>query len=563
MEELTKSQKSRIAIRLFKTTADALALRGFYKPSGTSGQTLFEALKMLSPEIYGNMNHPSIIELKGLEYVIERLPRGIEECTQIILTAQEDLENTSFEKIIPPKRRRTSYRVSEREIAFVITRGLSEIYDILTHLTFLEIEARKLLNEIQDHRGDLTREWRHLETIVRNGKSLSEPELDRALWDLSVILGSTFQETRATWEYLEQPSETGEANSGLFRFVYNLGRRMLEESVSRDNELMVRFTPSLKDMIGRHKYGEKWAQAVHMKLREWDLENRPIHVVSANLHSVVNLLYGHGAICRNGAVDADTDILSFILQIRHQTDRVLAYAREHGLYEIPDTVGTHIGCQIIDTARLSGIPLHPELTFFPSAEPVKSPVILVMDYAFGTQAFEVMDELLAPFTLDGKAFPHNFQSISVMGKAGTLPGKRGDIMLATAHVLEGTPHNYIVQNDLKREDFEPSVPVYVGPIVTVLGTSLQNRDLLQKFQASSWKAVGLEMEGGHYQRAISAAIIRGHISPEIKVRYAYYASDNPLESGQTLASGPMGDEGVRPTYLITKVIVEKILSKNP
>ena len=119
------------------------------------------------------MNHPSIIELKGLEYVIERLPRGIEECTQIILTAQEDLENTSFEKIIPPKRRRTSYRVSEREIAFVITRGLSEIYDILTHLTFLEIEARKLLNEIRDHRGDLTREWRHLEAIVRNGKSLS------------------------------------------------------------------------------------------------------------------------------------------------------------------------------------------------------------------------------------------------------------------------------------------------------------------------------------------------------------------------------------------------------
>ena len=135
-------------------------------------------------------------------------------------------------------------------------------------------------------------------------------------------------------------------------------------------------------------------------------------------------------------------------------------------------------------------------------------------------------------------------------------------MLATAHVLEGTPHNYIVRNDLKKEDFDPSVPVYVGPIVTVLGTSLQSRDLLSKFQTSSWKAVGLEMEGGHYQRAISAAIIRGHISPEIKVRYAYYASDNPLVSGQTLASGPMGNEGIRPTYLITRVILEKILSKH-
>ena len=563
MEELTKSQKSRIAIRLFKTTADALALRGFYKPSGTSGQTLFEALKMLSPEIYGTMNHPSIIELKGLEYVIERLPRGIEECTQIILTAQEDLENTSFEKIIPPKRRRTSYRVSEREIAFVITRGLSEIYDILTHLTFLEIEARKLRNQIQDHRGELTREWRQLETIVQSGKSLSGPELDRALWDLSVILGGTFQETRTTWEYLEQTSETGERNSGLFRFIYNLGKRMLEENVSRDNELMVRFTPSLKDMIGRHKYGEKWARVIHTKLRDLGLHHRPIHVVSANLHSVVNLLYGYGALSGNGTDDENADIISLVLKIRNHADQVLAYGRDHGLYEIPDTVGTHIGCQVVDTARLSEIPLHPQLAVLPPEDPATSPVILIMDYAFGTQAFEVMDELLAPFTMDAKTVPHDFRSISIMGKAGILPGKKGAIMLATAHVLEGTPHNYIVKNDLTREDFDQSVSVYTGPMVTVLGTSLQSRDLLLKFQTSSWKAVGLEMEGGHYQRAISAAIIRGHISPEIKVRYAYYASDNPLLSGQTLASGPMGNEGIKPTYLITQVIIEKILNGNP
>ena len=562
MEELTTSQKARIAIRLFKTTADALALRGFYKPSGTSGQTLFEALKMLSPEIYGNMNHAGIIELKGLEYIIERLPKGIEECTQIILTAQEDLENTSFEKIIPPKRRRTSYRVNEKEIAFVITRGLSEIYDILTHLTFLEIEARKLRDQIQDHKGELTREWRHLETIVQSNESPSGPELDRALWDLSVVLGSTFQETRDTWEYLNKPSEGGETNSGLFRFIYNLGRRMLEESASRDNELMVRFTPSLKDMIGRHKYGAKWAQVIHGKLHDLGLEERPIHIISANLHSVVNLIYGHGATCTSTGGDAETDILSFVHQIRRQKDQVLAYARDHGLYEVPDTVGTHIDCQIIDTARLSEVPLHPTLTFFPLDDPAKSPVILVMDYAFGTQAFEVMDELLAPFKKGETTYPHNFQSISVMGKAGILPGKRGDIMLATAHVLEGTPHNYIVRNALKKEDFDSSISVYVGPIVTVLGTSLQNRDVLLKFQTSSWKAVGLEMEGGHYQRAINAAIIRGHISSETKVGYAYYASDNPLVSGQTLASGPMGDEGIKPTYLISQVILGKIMGGN-
>ncbi|MNW22924.1 hypothetical protein D3C71_2247160 [compost metagenome] len=41
--------------------------------------------------------------------------------------------------------------------------------------------------------------------------------------------------------------------------------------------------------------------------------------------------------------------------------------------------------------------------------------------------------------------------------------------------------------------------------------------------------------------------------------YAYYASDNPLETGATLSSGGLGLTGVKPTYLITLRILEKIL----
>jgi hypothetical protein len=149
-----------------------------------------------------------------------------------------------------------------------------------------------------------------------------------------------------------------------------------------------------------------------------------------------------------------------------------------------------------------------------------------------------------------------------MGKAGILAGNKGDIMLATAHVMEGTPNNYIVNNDLQLSDFDADYPIHEGPIVTVLGTSLQNRDVLRRFHTSSWKAVGLEMEGGHYQRAISAAIIQGHVPRDIKTRYAYYASDNPLQNGQTLASGSMGDVGIVPTYMITKVIFQKIVNNS-
>ena len=97
-------------------------------------------------------------------------------------------------------------------------------------------------------------------------------------------------------------------------------------------------------------------------------------------------------------------------------------------------------------------------------------------------------------------------------------------------------------------------------MITVLGTSLQNRDILRFFHESTWNVIGLEMEGAHYQKAIQAASkIRGSIGADVDVQYAYYASDNPLETGSTLASGGLGTTGVKPTYLITEKILKHIL----
>lgn len=547
-----------MAIRTFKITADALALRGYYKPSGRSGQTLEESLKMLSPEIYGTMNDPRIIELKGLEYVFDRLPRGIEECSRIILTAEEQLEQTAFEKIIPLKRRRVSYRISENEINFIITQGMSEIYDILTHLTFLNIESHKIKNQMYDENGQVSQEWITLEHHVKSGQ-LQGAELDKALWNLSIILGRSFQETRETFLYLEESRKSPGSNNGLFKIIYSMGRRAHEDDNNRDSMLMIYFTPSLRDMIGRHKFGRAWAESMKKQLLELGLHDRPIHIISANMHSVMNALYAYGALKSEPAA-LDPDLYEFITKCREHVSTIKKYAIEHGMYEVPDTTGFSIDCQIIDMEKFGDTPFHPDIKIKSVNGKSGMPVIIVMDYAFGAQAYEVMDELLSPHYHTETIKQFHFRSISIMGKAGILPGQKGDIMLATAHVFEGNPHNYIVDNDLKPEDFDGSIPVFVGPIVTVLGTSLQNRDVLEKFQKSTWRAVGLEMEGGHYHRAINAAVIRGHIAGNIKVRYAYYASDNPIISGQTLSAGGLGEEGVKPTYMITRILLEKILS---
>ncbi len=597
MQELTKSQRARIAIRELKTLIDALTIRGFYRLSGKFGKTIEGCLRDLSPEIYGSMNDSKIVELNGLEYVIDRLPKGIEQCTRIILTEEDQFDSTPFEAIQPLKRRRISYRINENEICFIISRGISEIYDIITHMTFLNIEAKKIHKRIMDDSGNTRIEWNMLEKTVRSKEKLSKKKLDSAIWNLSIILGRSYHETRQAFESLEKNRKENKSNNGLFSLIYDLGVRIEKEKKSREDALIIYFTPSLMSIIGHQKYGKIWAQTIKDKFIESGITDRPVHIISSNLHSVINILYAYDAIkntkqsAKQGIkketkkVKDSPSLYDFFAMVKDKRKEIINFAEKHGLILLPDKSGSNIDCQIIDTAKLTGLDFHPEIKFntLGSKQEKTSdktedsyPIILVMDYAFGTQAFELMERLLEALSKhkkasadDGKkskkqlndkndtAFKIN--SISIMGKAGILSGDKGDIMLPSAYVCEGTSDNYIVDNDLKPKDFDDNINVFTGTMATVLGTSLQNRDVLEMFK-KEWNAIGLEMEGGYYQKAISAATIKGNLKENIKMRYAYYASDNPMSMGNTLAAGPMGEEGIKPTYMITKIILEKILN---
>ena len=558
MEELSKSQKARTAIATFKTLSDSFILRGSYSPSGKTGKKLEDALRNFNPEIYGSMGDPRIVELNGLEYVIDRLPRGIEKCNKIILTAQEELNNTTFEEVHALRRRRLCYIVSDSEMCFVVTRGSTEIYDLLTHLTFLNIEAQKIHTQVCIPGKGTTQEWKELKKIVEFENEIEEADLDQAIWNLSIILGRTYKETRKSYWNIEQNRKEN-FNNGLFRIIYSLGQRVINETTATNDLLTIYFTPSLQEILGHHKYASIWANDIKKKLVDEGLHDRPVHIVSANLHSFLNLIYGRDALENNG-VEPSSDLYEMVEQIRQSDIDVGDFAAGSGFIPQYDLSGSSIEVQIFDSNKFTENSFHSEISIDWQYIQKLKPVILVMDYAFGAQAYEVMDELLSPCVIDSCEISLSIKSISIMGKAGILPGKKGDIMLATAHVMEGTPHNYILENDLCEKDFDENINVYSGPMVTVLGTSLQNRDVLERFHSSSWRAIGLEMEGGHYQRAINAAIIQGHIPQKMKTRYAYYASDNPLVSGETLASGPMGVDGVVPTYMISKIIIQKIFN---
>ena len=552
-QERTRAQESTNAIERLYISMRHLFSRGFYKPMGISGETLRKSLLLLRPEIYGSIAEERV-ELNGLIYVIERLPEGIEECQFINLTADEGYNKSHFKVIIPPKRRRNCYRIDKDQMNIEITRGRSEIYDILTHLTFLFIESHKIKDRILlNLEGDVTREWKNLEEVVLHHKKISEEEREITKVHLANVLGRTYDEVADTYNAFS----SSENPDRFFQIIYWLGKLAISESCHQQKRT-VNFSSVLAEGIGHHIYGEVWANNIKKVLKDHQLLERPIHIISANMHSVLNTIYATSSLTDIAKGKEGFELYELLSnnESKPLQKKVKEYASENGLIYIKDTSGTNINVQVIDTQKIDSS----KIPFTKVASKGKDPVIIVMDYAFGEQAYETMDELLKPYKEKQGSTHLNVESISIMGKAGILEGGKGDIMIPSAHIFEGTADNYPFTNELSKEDLQGfGVSSFDGAMVTVLGTSLQNKDLLKFFHDSTWNVIGLEMEGAHYQKAIQAASkIRGNISEDVKVRYAYYASDNPLETGATLASGGLGMSGVTPTYAITHKILEQI-----
>ena len=386
----SRAQESSAAIEKMYITMRHLFNRGFYKPMGISGDTLREALLALRPEIYGSIADEKV-ELNGLLYVIERLPVGIEECRFINLTSDEGYSKSHFQAIVPPKRRRNCYRIDEEQMNVEITRGRSDIYDILTHLTFIFIESHKIKDRVLlDDTGEVSRDWLKLEAAVNQTKKLTQIEKEKAISHASNILGRTFEEVLDIYDAFGSEN----APDRFLHVIYWLGKLAIEEVVD-NNKRTITFSPILRERLGHHIHGEVWANNIKEVLQSKNLLDRPIHVISANMHSVMNSIFATPLLKSKFKHQSDFVIYeelskSGAKELRKQVETV---AEKNGMVFLPDTSGTNIDVQLFDTAKIDW-----SKTAFPKAKlGDKAPVLIVMDYAFGEQTYETIDELLKPY----------------------------------------------------------------------------------------------------------------------------------------------------------------------
>ena len=214
-----------------------------------------------------------------------------------------------------------------------------------------------------------------------------------------------------------------------------------------------------------------------------------------------------------------------------------------GIHTISPEGFTGITVDIIETSKLQSDFMDPLL---PKPKHTSKKLIVNIDYAFGKQAEHILGCLLL-------LFGNNVKSINVMGKAGAVVGKRGDILLADRVLMEPEEEVHLINNKNMSIDVlrGSGRDIHRGLVLTVQGTLMQNHSLLRYYQRF-WNCVGLEMEGSFYARQIDKAIAARLIPNDVATRFAYFVSDLPLEKGEQLSKDMDPMEFIPPLYAITR-----------
>jgi hypothetical protein len=179
-------------------------------------------------------------------------------------------------------------------------------------------------------------------------------------------------------------------------------------------------------------------------------------------------------------------------------------------------------------------------------------------------AYQVLSQLSANvFELRG---------VYIMGKAATLNGRIGDVMVPNVVYDEHSRNSYLFRNCFDASDIAPflnySTVFDNQKAVTVRGTFLQNKDFMHVFYQEGY--TDIEMEAGPYLSAIYEnvypkryplnEIVNLFLNLTYDVGVLHYASDTPYSRRQSLLSKSLLYFGMDSAYAAAVAIVRRILT---
>jgi len=507
-------------------------------------------------------------DMTAFIYSLLRLPDCIRETKEIILGQngavfqEAGMGNVwSWEQVKGKARRRRCFYNQEIQTLACIIASRSDIDDVIPMLTAYQIEWNKLHRLLQHLPDDI---------------------------DLSQA-----HKQQDTWYNLAEALMMSEGDLTRWRSI--CGKYFVDRVQDiRKNEIDFQVRLLNGSLIEYNRATNAWWKAIADRVP--DLSSMPIYFISSNTHSIANLLSGFALLSQNEINqylnDADQEeLIDEWRQIQThkvpssrenfwyyalkkylqepKTGDILSRRNEHeasiGIHRINSEHSFDVDAQVFRLSSLNPDWMDPRITddhddlgFLKNS----GALILNIDYPLGLAAYNILMEVA------GNA--GRVLGVYSLGKAATLNGVVGDVMIPYVVHDEHSRNTYLCPRSFQARDVSPHL-VYGTVLdnqkaVTVQGTFLQNPTYMDVFYREGY--TGIEMEAGPYLSAVFEMFRpKRHPVDEIvnldrmpfDLGILHYASDRPLSKGKNLGAGTLSYYGMDPTYACSIAVIKRIL----
>ena len=555
-----------------QTTGEGIELyiRTYYSLLRSSGDIRVRSLEethegMLS-SLHLGAESPEF-DASAFVYAALRLPECMDRVRRIVMGQSDDVfvrgglrDIAAWQRADARARRRRMLFDGKETLAAYVS-SVSDIDDLIPMLTAYQIEWNKL-----HHRLVSTQLGRDL----AGGQIAAESSAEA----LRAVLGITTDEVgrlRQVWGH------DWEAK------IRALGTHAMDLHI---NSLASGFNDYQRAV-------EIWWDELLVAAAETSLESHPVYFVSSNPHSLPNLLSGLASSLRsdlesfivrenpeglaeewrrlvNGSdEDARNNFLFYVARafLKADEERRRQWARAEsaaGILRFDEPRSLDISAQIIKLWELNPDHVDRRVRVHGLEHLRGSNALIVnVDYPLGFAAYHLLSQV-ATSTAD-------LLGVHIMGKAASLNGRVGDVMIPNVVYDEHSRNTFLFKNCFLAQDIAPYL--LHGTVfdnqksVTVRGTFLQNRDFMSVFYREGY--TDLEMEAGPYLSAIYEdiypqrypvnEIVNLFINAPYDIGILHYASDTPYSRRQTLLSKSLSYFGVDATYACSTAIVRRIL----
>ena len=530
-------------------------------------ETLVESHTAMESSLHVHARDPHP-DVSALIYTSLRLPACIIDVDFVVLGQLEksfldaSYPITEWESVhAPGRRRRMHFDGAHRLAVFVASR--SDIDDLIPILTAYQIEWNKLHALLQ---GEVSRLFLAQYHDRRTPLSESESTMLAAALQIDV--------------------------SDLLRLEMVWGSRFIATLYAMSQG---RKAFGVRQIAGsqadyRRATSRWWDDLVDQLSDTVDLENRPVYFVSSNTHSIPNLLTGfalreekkllhyieargHEALMEefrviqaDGGAARKPNFLYYVMKkyLADSDDEPARRLREDeatiGIRRVASRHGSDLEAQVIEIGRLRPEWLDPRINVG-SGLAHSDALILNVDYPLGMAAYEIMMRVTEKVT--------RLLGVYMMGKAATLNGRIGDVMISNVVHDEHSQNSYLFTNCFSAQDVAPFLTfgsvLDNQKVISAYGTFLQSPRYMSVFYHEGYTVI--EMEAGPYLSSVYEAVrpIR-YPQNEIVTLYGapfdigilHYASDTPFTKGKNLGTN-LSYAGVDPTYATSIAILHRIL----